>query len=976
MAKCFFVLFCIFSLATLAACDSFGESPEEAYVKPAYFKVSNSVVNKDVEPFTATIVGFGNSLIRAGSGFEPVIYRDMLIAQQDSDDKVIASQADISHYDTLREGVLDGAHIFVYRIENGRFRLVRQDAVTKGGFHASGWVPLIKGNAVVSPDQTHFQFRWGRWNRPHVPYYFTVRAVDQGGNLSAPSNVISEVRPDNVGKGIENNALIPYRKPKMAGKSALPAPENLQGTVEADGSLSLNWKPVADGNLAGYLVYRSDYAPSQQHGYYLQLANHAKSSEQYIKAGDMVILDKKFYNCLRDRDFSNRVWGAFNAYRVLMPISLFNIFPDESPDIKWELVPHRPNTIVTDPGETYLRLKLSGNKAFTTGVYNNAGTDQDWYDVLETKPYKVEIWLRYEGKGPASVQFGFNAFYQNKISPIKFVPGSKWHKFTATFTPPVVRKHGPPNMMELKFSGAGTFNVDNFRVYRADTPYLDYTKKQYAELKQSGIQALRTHDLVKTGRHTYDLDQLTNTGGVISGTHKLNTLPQTLRMMKKAGVRPWLQIEPHLSPQEWRDFVEYMAAPYDPRKDTPKSKPWAYKRYKQGQIKPWTSVFDKIYFEIGNETWNRLFAPWVFRSMQDSITGKKYSPGQVYGLFQEHVIETMKSSPYWNMEGLDNKFVFMLGGWNGQDYGGKAAVMSPDSSYMNIAAYTGGWDEGEGPPREDPESYFNVLNNVSQSDIPSADRYSEEVREINTLDRNRRLHVGTYESGPGYAMNGLNHMHVTKEQAEQQEHVMKSKAAGTASLDAFLARAYRGFTIQNFFTFGAGTLWKSHAKWYHGGQAYPSWELLSLFNNKGTGDMLKTETISVPTTNLKAFARRKGVKNAPLVAVYALRKGSRVSVFVISRKISNYPVAGDAGYTPVTIELPFSSANKITLFRMTGKARDDNVLSDNVKIRKMNLPAASFNSKFKLNKHHGLDGRGLPPAATLLYVFDGVKNIN
>src|SRR5688500_19537487 len=51
--------------------------------------------------------------------------------------------------------------------------------------------------------------------------------------------------------------------------------------------------------------------------------------------------------------------------------------------------------------------------------------------------------------------------------------------------------------------------------------------------------------------------------------------------------------EPHLSPQEWRAFVEYIAAPFVPGTDSAASKPWAYKRYAQGQAKPWAEEFER-----------------------------------------------------------------------------------------------------------------------------------------------------------------------------------------------------------------------------------------------------------------------------------------------------------------------------------------------------------------------------------------------
>jgi hypothetical protein len=443
-------------------------------------------------------------------------------------------------------------------------------------------------------------------------------------------------------------------------------------------------------------------------------------------------------------------------------------------------------------------------------------------------------------------------------------------------------------------------------------------------------------------------------------------------MMRKAGVDPWLQIEWHMAPEEWLGFVEYMAAPYDPATDTPESKPWAYKRYLQGQARPWTDEFKHLYFELSNETWNRLFYPWTFDAMTDAATGKQYSPGQVYGMYQEYVRSILRSSPYWRPAGLDGKLSFVLGGWANLNYGRDAASASPSSDYMTIAAYNGGWDEAEGPPKRDAPSFFNLLNQVSQVAIPVAERHEKEVEALHGQG-NAGLSMGTYEAGPGYALNGLNNETVSKEQAAEQEQVMKSMAAGTATLDAFLARAYLGFTLQNFFTFDHGDLWTSHAAWYHGSQAYPSWKLLSLFNNQGTGDMLRTDTLSVPSTDLRGFRRRMAVEGAPLAAVYATRRGDRYNVFVISRKVPGYPFSGDKGYTPVTIDLPFTKARKVTLYRMAGDPMANNILADNVKVETIPLAPSVVSSHFSLNENNGADRRGLPPAATYLYVFDGVS---
>lgn len=951
--------------------------PGDTIRKPAVFRVTTDIVHRNVQPFAANIDSFGNSLTGNGAGFEPVVFRNKFIASVDSPDRVIAPPEALSQWDTLREGFLDDATVHVYRIENGRFRMVREDRVTAGGAHASGWIRALPGNQVIAPDTTRYSFRWDSWNRPGARYYFVVRAIDKFGNLSPESPTFEISSPEKTGEPVTpRNTLVPFepaRKPAFGAKPINP-PDSLRGKLGGDGRLMLEWEPVGSTDLAGYIVYRSDYPPHRHSGYYLQLSGKPASPAQHVKTGDMVVISKKIYSLSRNRDLAYRVWGAGNEYNKLMP-GLIQSFPDETPGKTWSLVRHPADTPVEEPGETFLELRLAAGARESLTIYNHSGTDQFWYDVLEKRAYKAEVWLRQEGNG--SVRFRLTGFHGNGphiIKPVVFDVGRGWKKYVTLFTPRAVQSGSSPGAMVLEFTGPATFHVDNFRVYRADTPYLDLLPHEYESIRSSGIPSLRTPGLIMTGVRTYDMDQFTNSGGANSGTRKSNTLPQTLAMMRAAGVRPWLQIEFHMNPREWLGFVEYMAAPYDPKVDSPASKPWAHKRHRQGQTRPWVQEFDRIHLELSNETWNSLFAPWTFSPMTDAVSKKRYSPGEVYGLFQEYVRSVMRSSPYWQSAHLGEKFIFMLGGWAGVvEYGHDAASTSPSSNFLTIAAYNGGWDQAEDPLKPDPAGLFRILSDVNQSAVPVADLFVKKLRELKTRGL-RHLQLGAYEAGPGYVMNGLNNARVTAEQARAQEQAMKSLAAGTATLDSFLARAYRGFVIQNFYAFGTGDRWKSHAEWYHGGQAYPSWKLLALFNNEATGDMLRTETLGVPTTNLEAFGRRHATKNAPLAAIYATRRENRYSVFILSRKIPNHPAKGDDGYTPVSIELPFARAKSITLYRMTGAPDANNMFRDDVRIEKLEIPASELGSRFNLNARTGADERGLPPVSSFLYVFEEVDD--
>lgn len=538
--------------------------------KPAHFKVTADVVNKDVGAFTATVAGIGNSAFDQPSSFEPIIYRNKYRVTEDSADRVIATPNALSHYETLREGFLDGADVRIYRIANGKFSLVREDKIADGGFHVSGWTRAIKDEAVLAPNTTRFVYRWADFNRPLAKYYFTVRAINRDGKLSAPAAATNAERPEKLGKAEATNPIVDFKPSKSLIESAPPpAPGNLRSSVLADGTVQLEWNAVKSGDLAGYVVYLSDYPPEKQAGFYMQLAKKAENADQRVKTGDMVIVSKKFYKTSRKLRVSNRVWNAFGEYSVLLP-STVDFFPDETEGKTWELVKHGADTEVEEPGETYLKLDLSAGVTESLGQYNYSGTEQAYYQVLEKREYKVEVWLRRES-GTGNVFFKVGPIFSRQIPPIKFEVGTQWQKFVATFTPDEVLTSAQPHRMALEFSGPGAFNVDNFRVYRADTGYLDYTQHQYDELKTSGMQALRTHGFVKTSFRTYDIEQLTNSGGVIGGRGRwgLNTLPQMFGVMRKAGVRPWLQLEFHLSAQEWLALIEFMAAPYDPKVDKP-----------------------------------------------------------------------------------------------------------------------------------------------------------------------------------------------------------------------------------------------------------------------------------------------------------------------------------------------------------------------------------------------------------------------
>ncbi|MGD0914540.1 MAG: chitobiase/beta-hexosaminidase C-terminal domain-containing protein, partial [Terracidiphilus sp.] len=73
-----------------------------------------------------------------------------------------------------------------------------------------------------------------------------------------------------------------------------------------------------------------------------------------------------------------------------------------------------------------------------------------------------------------------------------------------------------------------------------------------------------------------------------------------LQLCAAVGADPWITIPTATTPQEMTDLIEYLTGTG--------SDPWSALRIARGQAAPWTSVFEKVHIELGNETWNDSFA--------------------------------------------------------------------------------------------------------------------------------------------------------------------------------------------------------------------------------------------------------------------------------------------------------------------------------------------------------------------------------
>ncbi len=932
----------------------------QATAQDARFSVRTQVVNPDLSAFTTTVGGLGNGaeLMRGGGGFEPQVFRNRITAVQDAPDTIFASQVDLTNWDSWPEGMLNGADVEVLRIVDGEMKTVRRDQVAPDGFHASGWLPILPQGQVLPPEVTRWNLSWDYYNRTGVPWYYTVRAIDAAGNMSLPTVAVAITPPDKPGKVNETQ---PLQKMKLSGKQVdtMPGPSNLSARLTVSRTAMLSWDPVP--GAAGYMIFRSDLPPERQRGYSISLAGKGES----IRKGDMVLLRKKFYAPTRAEVATNRVWNSSAPGAGFGVPFLQGGFPGDPGMPPVRLVAHEPDTPVQDPGETYLQADVSDGRPLMLGKYNFSGPAETYYPTLDPdKTYRFEIWLR--ARGAVSARFNLGGVYKTVSGlPAEFQVGPEWRRYVVDFrVPPVAPDNKGVGTMAIRLSGAGQVSVDNLRIYQLGTDFMGLRSEDRDVLAQSGMSALRMHMFIKTGSSSYDLAQLLEPAGVPpqAGGH---SLPQMLEITKSVGMEPWIQVEPHFSAEEWLGLVEYLAAPFDPAKDDPKALPWAARRVAQGHPAPWTDDFQKIWFEIGNETWNGLFKPWVFPGMADQgrFNWTKYSAGDVYGLYQEHVLSIMKQSPWWSR--LAPELEPVIGGWSINDYGLDALSRSPSTRVLTNAAYIGGWDSGETAVRQTPDSYASIMAFAPQMMDGVARRFQTGAKKI---ARGRDLILGTYESGPGYELNGLNGAKVSPDRALEQELVMKSAAVGAATLDSFLTRAVAGDRTQNFFTFGRGNLWRSHARLEDGGLAYPSWDWLALFNRLAAGgDLLTVDTLAAPTRDVPEMGRRKAMQDVPMAAAYAVRKEDSLVVVVVSRNVPGVPDKQGTmdGRMSVQFELPIRGAARLTRYRESGDYRAQNYTRPETRITPEEIAVPADPARLEI--------ADLAPASAEIYVFEGAE---
>ncbi|CAM3102124.1 hypothetical protein [Rariglobus hedericola] len=728
-----------------------------------------------------------------------------------------------------------------------------------------------------------------------------------------------------------------------------------------------------------------------------------------LKEFDYVVLEKDLADFNMDW-VHNRVRSLPNA--SVRPQWPWTLKPEDT-KLSFSSYNGQPPAGMIEPGDSALLIEPTAGRT-TMSQTRFIGPDQDkeslYYTQLEPgKNYRLEVWLRQEGLGDGGkVTFFINPEKTSGHAGIRsaFTVDGMWKKYTYDFVAPArpvgSRHYGPA----FSFTGPGKLWMDNSRLFRFDSPkelelpYVpdpDMLAALVASQPATGPKG--THriwvlerDITMDSLLSLHPSSQLNPGWrtSITSQNKDLSLPQELLFDFATGDSPSTRMMPHIvmqhilhDEQDWLNFVEYMAAPYDAKTDTPKTKPWAYKRTLQrgGNGTPWTDEFREVIVELGNETWhNGKPDDWI----GFSTLGAVHRGGPEYGLFADFLITQIKSSPWWNKAKLDGKIKFNLGSnYSGRvehgmarGYGEEAIQRTSQAAYVGRANYVGPkWETGDKPLATFDNDGLLATIMGYQIGVKASQERTFEAQKL-LAQKGIVYDLIAYEGGPsGYSIDretrkipGL---------VESAERYGKSQAMAVASLDAWLGSYLQGWTYQNYFSFQQGQYWSSHTMRSDGFRPHISWLAMTLRNRFASGALMKVETVQLPT--IEHTEGKETTAQIPLVGVYAMRDGDRWSVFVLSRKIDGQAHGIDFGdgYSAVSLKLPFKSAAKISLHKLAGNPRANNITSEEVKIESLSLnprqPQFNQNGAWQINETTGGDKKGLPPAAIFLYVFEGVK---
>jgi hypothetical protein len=745
---------------------------------------------------------------------DPCIPRTLLANQVVSTlDSARRARVSLDNANILRDRAYIGADVDVRRVLSGEPTEVGTYTVTAANFGAWHRVTKDADQAFDASGYYHYFHNHGAadafWDMR--TRWLGVAAVDAGGALGAIGYASYTPTSMQTGNEQSNSNTITLGSNYTTG-GALPAPGNVTATAHASGprTAHLTHDPVP-GAIA-YIHFVSWDDPATH-----PVAPYIEIDADVLEEWDEIIVRKRFLSH-NIEDCATRTMG-------------FNGNPNYgqgriTPNYNWNGMAARDDRVTTSM-VTYDGPVSGLDWAYRWQVDGlEDGADiTPWFHywvsdtsrivpvVGETFTFKIEVYasraldliMTFGLTGVPDTTISLNTGWQSiSIDRSAVTPQGAGVGFWRLRVP----SDGNPYEVRIAAPEIIRGTRDNiFPGAIADRMAPDMTIRDHTFIKQA--QGYFVKDIIAAdfrGLESYSVHQF-------------------LVSCEAANVIPWLQVETFLRASEWEYIADYLCSP------VASGTPGALRRQALGRDAPWVEAFDRILFEFGNEAWNAtggFYRPPT--NHRDNITSEFYNEnGQGYGLHARFAALAMESTANWSSE----KIKYVLGGHARSDFGGRAVTTFLKPCYVGIANYNGGWDVNGKVPDLTPQSYQNVLTSAASQQVQDMDDLVSRLQQACTetgLSYGDEVKPTCYEAGPGYQLDGLNGVTVTAAQNIEQEVVMKSIAAGTATLHTALLQAARGFDLFNYFIIGSGSTWKSHAPDFEGGAVYPSWQVVRKLN--------------------------------------------------------------------------------------------------------------------------------------------------
>lgn len=371
------------------------------------------------------------------------------------------------------------------------------------------------------------------------------------------------------------------------------------------------------------------------------------------------------------------------------------------------------------------------------------------------------------------------------------------------------------------------------------------------------------------------------------------TLDECLALAKTVGARPWITVGNANTPEDWYNLLSYLGGPQDD--------PQGKRRADHGQADPWTSAFDRIYLEIGNEWWNPIFYPFHVNAPEK------------YGAICKAIIDRVKQHPNYDPA----RIKIVCGGWaiNAHNWNGVVDAKSSGQDYLSVAPYL----LNDLDIFKKPEDKYGAL-------FASVDAY-QQGGGASTRDALKANGKGTR-----LAVYELN-THLTGGKAPENvaSEICMSSAAGVAVLDqAISMMANFGASPVNYFVLlqrefnGRGGLWGTLVREGDGTLVpRPVWQGLRLANQHFLdGDLVSTQVTGGGAWNQPENGSIPAMSGLPYIHAYtcitrdAQSQKRRAQVLLINRSVT-LPIRA-------TVALPFTPKEDAKTTVLVGNTIDSN----------------------------------------------------